>query len=429
MSDHEDRRHIAIVCDTVPYPTRSGDNQRIAELIQVLRREGWFVHFILVGFLARRAQRLLRDNVDALHIYVGKGWRNLTRNGLRRCVRLVDRVMKRVGLPPAEELVSRVIGRSVTPIVLDYWQRYPEGLDDFVARLATRVSLSAVIIEYVWLYPAARQLHNGVVRLLDTQDIQHKRVAEFATRGITFPLSITRDEEARIFNRFDAVIAIQAAEAAEIRAMCPQLTVLTAGTMGSTRSYRAASVISGRILYIGGFNGANIDGLRRFLTTAWPRIRQRSQHAHLHVCGYVYRGFLGEQYDHVVFRGHLAEVEFEYAEAVLVINPSWIGTGLKIKTVEALARGKPLVTTSKGIEGMDGDVERSVLLSDDPHEFGNSVIRLLQDDHLQESLAQAAKHYAIRYLNPAAVYGELLSFLGDTQREVAERPPESRNHR
>jgi glycosyltransferase involved in cell wall biosynthesis len=412
MDVHSQKPQIAIVCDTVPYPARSGDNQRIAELIRVLRQEGWVVHFVLAGFLDNRVRKLFQNNVDALHMYQGKGWRTLARNWLRRCVRLVDRVMKRIGLPPAEEIASRILGRSVTPIVLDYWKRYPDGLDDFVAKLAARYSLSAVIIEYIWLYPAARQLDNGVARLLDTHDIQHKRVKEFASRGVTFPLSITRDEEAKIFGLFDALIAIQAAEAAEIQSMCPTATVLTVGSTGSTLTDGAEPVVPGRVLYVGGFNGANIDGLRRFLTTAWPSIRERRTDAHLHVCGYVYRAFLGEEYDHVKFRGHLEDVEREYAEAAVVINPSWIGTGLKIKTVEALARGKPLVTTQKGIEGMDGAVERSVMVCDEVVEFGDSVVRLLEDAQLCDYLSHAARQFAIRHLNTEAVYGELLMYLG-----------------
>ena len=59
-----------------------------------------------------------------------------------------------------------------------------------------------------------------------------------------------------------------------------------------------------------------------------------------------------------MFLGHKENIEKEYAEATVVINPAWIGTGLKIKTVEALARGKALVTTPKGIEGLPDDVEK-----------------------------------------------------------------------
>jgi glycosyltransferase involved in cell wall biosynthesis len=414
MCAPDQKPHIAIICDTIPYPARSGDNQRISELIRVLRREGWFVHFVLAGFLDRRTREICRDKVDALHAYVGWRCSTLIRNWLRRCVRLLDRVMKKLELPPAEELASRMLGRSVTPIVLDYWKRYPQGLDEFVAELATQYPWNAVIVEYIWLYPAAQKLRNGVLRLLDTQDIQHKRVKEFASRGMTFPLRITRDEEASIFNHFDAIIAIQAAEAADIKAMCPQLEVLTVGSMGShPRNPTEGVVVHGRVLYVGGFNGANIDGLRRFLTTVWPHIHQQETDSHLHVCGYVYRGFLGEKFDQVKFLGHVENIEPEYAQAAVVINPSWIGTGLKIKSVEALARGKPLVSTRKGVEGLNENVEKSAFICDDDVEFADSVIRLMRDDGLRKSVSEAAQQFARDHLDAATVYGELLTYLDE----------------
>lgn len=411
MDPPNQRRHVAIVCDTVPYPTRSGDNQRIAELIRILRQEGWFVHFVLTGFSDKRMRQVCRVNVDALHIYPGKAWRTLTRNWLRRCVRLVDRLMKKLGLPPAEETTSRILGRSITPIVLDYWMRYPQGLDDFVAELAAQYPWNAVIVEYIWLYPAAQKLRNGVARLLDTQDIQHRRVEEFASRGMTFPLRITRDEEARIFGEFDAVIAIQSEEAALIREMAPKTNVLTAGSSGLGRNPIADRPLEGRVLYVGGFNGANVDGLERFLRVVWPCVRQKSSLAHLHVCGYVYRAFLGRDFDRVKFLGHVEDIEAEYESAWLVINPVWIGTGLKIKSVEAIARGKPLVTTSKGIEGLHPEVKEACLADDDDCELSERILTLLTTPQARAKLAHASTVFAKNHLTPQSVYKELLAFL------------------
>ena len=420
---YPDRKHIGIVCDTIPYPPRSGDNQRISELIRVLRREGYFVHFVLAGFLDRRTRQICSVNVDALHAYAGWRCGTLFRNWLRRGVRLIDRVLKKFDLPPAEQIVSCIMGRAVAPIVLDYWKRYPQGLDGFVAGLATQYHWSAVIIEYIWLYPATQKLPKGILRLLDTQDIQHKRVKEFASRGMTFPLQITREEEARILNQFDAVIAIQSAEAAEFKAMCPKVEVLTVGSMGShSGNAKGSRVIDGRILYVGGFNGPNIDGLRRFLTMAWPRIHQGQTGSHLHVCGYVYRGFLGEQFKGVTFLGHVENIEAEYAQAAVVINPSWIGTGLKIKSVEALARGKPLVSTKKGIEGLNHDVEKSAIISDHEAEFANNVIRLLGEPALRERASEAAERFARAHLNAKSVYGALFAYLDKRHEHFAVAP-------
>jgi hypothetical protein len=404
---------IAIVCDTVPYPTRSGDNQRIAELISVLRANGWFVHLVLSALVNEPFRAMCRERVDALHLYSGVGLKTRLRNLLRRTVRFFDRIGKRIGLPPLEDMASSLLGRRIAPLVLDYWQRYPEGLDQHIARLARRYAWRAVIVEYLWLYRAARALPDGISRLLDTHDLQFKRVEEFASRGITFPLRVSREQEAKIFGEFDAVIAIQAAEASLIREMCPRLRVLTVGSTGAASRQVQARPVPGRILYVGGYNGANIDGLRRFLTNVWPPIRQACDQAHLHVCGYIYRAFLGESFERVIFRGHEEDIETQYAAAAVVINPCWIGTGLKIKTVDAIARGKPLVTTTKGVEGLAPGVEKACMISDALDAFARSVIHLASSSSAQNELSRAAEDYGKTHLNTAAVYKELMDFLND----------------
>jgi glycosyltransferase involved in cell wall biosynthesis len=308
-------------------------------------------------------------------------------------------------------MASRFLGRRIAPLVIDYWQRYPQGLSDFVAKLGRRDRWRVIIVEYLWLHPTIAKLPDDITKLLDTHDIQHLRGQEFASRGMTFPLKITREEERRIFNQFDAVMAIQSAEGSLIREMCPQLPILTVGSMGAAQKRVPSRSISGRVLYVGGYNGANIDGLRRFLTTIWPPVIDQCEHAQLHICGYIHRAFVGKQFKGVRFLGHLDDVEDQYAEAALVINPSWIGTGLKIKTIDALARGKPLVTTTKGVEGLNGAIQTACMISNDDPSFVHSVVHLLTSANKRNELSEAASAYAQRHLTPNAVYGELLDFL------------------
>ena len=407
-------RQIAIICDTVPYPTRSGDNQRIAELISVLRERGWYVHLVLCGLVERRFKKICRSHVDALHVYSGTGLRTRVRNGLRRAVRGLDRAGNTIGLPPMETIAGRLLGRPLSPLVIDYWQRYPNGLSEFVAELQASFAWDAVIVEYIWLHRSIDNLKNGIIRLLDTHDIQHKRVEEFVSRGMVFPLKITRDDERRIFDRFDAVIAIQSAEADLIREMCPQARVLTVGSSGYFPAKASSRTVDSRLLYVGGYNGANLDGLRRFLHGTWPEVLRQIPGATLHVCGHIYRAFAGERFDNVEFLGHRENLDEEYAAAAVVINPAWIGTGLKIKTVEALGRGKPLVTTPKGIEGLPREAGQSAFIVEDDESFAGAIIRLMTDDESRQALSRSALAFAETHLTKHAVYDELFRFLDRT---------------
>ncbi|MGE5217012.1 MAG: glycosyltransferase family 4 protein [Chloroflexota bacterium] len=337
--------------------------------------------------------------------------RTRLRNGLRRAVRYLDRAGNTIGLPPMETIAGRLLGRPLSPLVIDYWQRYPNGLSEFVAELQARFRWDAVIVEYIWLHRSIDNLKNGIIRLLDTHDIQYKRVEEFTARGMVFPLKITRDEERRIFERFDAVIAIQSAEANIIRGMCPRLRVLTVGSSGYFPASAPSRPVDGRLLYVGGYNGANIDGLRRFLHGTWPEVLRQIPGASLHVCGHIYRAFGGQRFNSVKFLGHKENLDQEYAEATVVINPAWIGTGLKIKTIEALNRGKPLVTTRKGIEGLPHDAEPSAFIAEDDESFASAVVRLMTDPQARQALSRSALVFANAHLNKRAVYQELFQFL------------------
>ena len=72
------------------------------------------------------------------------------------------------------------------------------------------------------------------------------------------------------------------------------------------------SPVDGRILYVGGYNGANIDGLRRFFDCVWPKVLRQIPSAKLHVCGHIYRAFAGQRFENVKFLGHKENLEEEY---------------------------------------------------------------------------------------------------------------------
>lgn len=111
------------------------------------------------------------------------------------------------------------------------------------------------------------------------------------------------------------------------------------------------------------------------------------------------------------FLGHKENLHNEYAEAAVVINPAWIGTGLKIKTIEALSRGKPLVTTAKGIEGLPSTAAQSAAIADTDENFAGAIIQLMTDDASRQTLSCSALAFAEAHLNKRAVYYELFQFL------------------
>jgi glycosyltransferase involved in cell wall biosynthesis len=89
----------------------------------------------------------------------------------------------------------------------------------------------------------------------------------------------------------------------------------------------------------------------------------------------------------VVNLGEVDDVVPVLERARVVAVPLRSGSGTRLKIIEAMAHGRPVVTTSKGVEGIDAVDGVHVLVADDPREFADAVRRVLADDDLAARLA------------------------------------------
>jgi glycosyltransferase involved in cell wall biosynthesis len=109
----------------------------------------------------------------------------------------------------------------------------------------------------------------------------------------------------------------------------------------------------------------------------------------------------------VAFRGVVPALEAEYAAArvVLVAVPS--GTGLKVKLVEALCHGRPVVATPAGAAGVATGEAAGVLVGATPAAFADGVRRLLTDPLAWRAAVDAAAAHARRRFAPEVAFGGL----------------------
>jgi glycosyltransferase involved in cell wall biosynthesis len=86
--------------------------------------------------------------------------------------------------------------------------------------------------------------------------------------------------------------------------------------------------------------------------------------------------------------------------------PLRLGGGTRLKIVEAMAKGKAIVSTRLGAEGIDVIHDRHALLADEPQSFADQVERVLANPELAASLGAAARQLAVeRYSWPSVVRG------------------------
>jgi polysaccharide biosynthesis protein PslH len=277
-----------------------------------------------------------------------------------------------------------------------YDGRYNPRWNHHVCTLHERYGFDAVIVEYIFLSRVLRVLP-GVRKIVDTHDVFTDRDARMAAAGDRVRwLETTAADEATGLNRADVVIAIQEEEAEHFRGVT-RSQVVTVGHLVEDVA-RPVPEPSGppSVLMLGGPHSLNVQGLLWFLAEVWPRVCRAIPDVVFRVAGR-----LGESLPrgdkNVEVLGILPHVADAYGRAHLVINPSLAGTGLPIKTIEALAHGKPMVLTPAGARGLGDGSDRVFWVADAATSFADAVIELLRNQPRRRSMAFAAWEYGSRW--------------------------------
>ncbi len=306
----------------------------------------------------------------------------------------------------------------------------PARLLALVHKLARKYRPSAVIVEYIFSTPVFSVLPPGTLKIVDTIDVFSRKEEQVLAYGIADPLACSWEEERQFLLQADAIVAIQSREAEFLKALAPERTVLLAGLdFDVTSTSLSNDEVPGSVAVIASDNALNVHGLNAFLSECWPIIKATIPSTTLHVIGRVGDSCRIDD-PSIRYSGWVSDLDKAYSEASVIINPTIAGTGLKIKSVQALAHGKPLVAWPNGVEGL--------LYAGDPPfvecrswlEFASAVVHLLQSDSDRVDLASRALAYAQVEFSADTVYASLREYLDNAKRKhsISPFPYERRTH-
>jgi len=277
--------------------------------------------------------------------------------------------------------------------------------------------------------PAVLINHNIEQDLWPFWPKQHGRAAErwlwdqFGKRSRRFAHDIEIDNALR----FDAKVFISTRDMARVpEAACPRFLVPMVVPPG-----RAVSPFSGerfRVLWIGGFGWPpNVAAITWFLDAIWPAVRAAvSVPLELHLIGAEAPEALRARHDgrEVFVHGYVEDVEALRGNADAFVVPLLTGSGVRIKIVEALAAGLPVVSTSKGCEGLPLEPGRDLLVADEAAAFAASLIELAGSVERRAALGRAGQAYVAQHHAPevvAAAKRRVYDFLDGAANEGAAR--------
>lgn len=288
--------------------------------------------------------------------------------------------------------------------------RWPYTLARFRSTALDR-AVGALVAQTRPAWAMAQNLHTATVvdalgdtpMILREQNVEHVWMARYAASLGVGPAALyarlqavrLRRAEVALVGRAALTLAIQDGERDALRALCPgaRIETLPVGIDFATVPPREPADPP-VVLLAGAFAWPpNVSGALAFLRSGWPRIASRLPAARLRVAGKGIPEALRAEARAAgaEVAGYVASMAEEYRRASALAIPLWVGAGARVKAVEAMAAGTPIVSTALGVEGLGLVPGTHFLAAETPAGLADALAALLETPDRGATIAAAAR--------------------------------------
>ncbi|MBB6236690.1 glycosyltransferase involved in cell wall biosynthesis [Pedobacter sp. AK013] len=218
------------------------------------------------------------------------------------------------------------------------------------------------------------------VTVIDTHDFITAQLQRKVNIGQSFK------EEIRRISLFDIALAISVEEQYVFSQFCKNKVVLAPMMLDKPKNVGTIEEKSFDLIYVASDNIHNQKSANWFFNEVYPLLPTNVQ-----IC------VIGQINEHLSIKAsNITSVNFVedlstyYLDAKVALCPMLTGTGTKIKVVEALSYGMPVVCNTRGIDGLIDKNNNGCLVSDDAVEFKNNIMELLTDAAAYQKQAENA---------------------------------------
>jgi polysaccharide biosynthesis protein PslH len=331
------------------------------------------------------------------------------------------------------KIVRGAIGRTPLP-VLNYTTPV---MKQELARILFEQDFDIVQVESVHLadyLPLIRSARSRPLVICDWHNIESELMRRYSERE-TNPLRRTYARRAsrqmsalerRVMHEFDAHIAVSQRDGAKLLALAPEARVFRIENGVDTAYYSdrrierahaawrakgshhvaansselrrelpdAAEQKPRRIAFVGSMDyHANVDAAVSFAREVWPRLRQQKPELIFTIVG---RDPAPEvrrlaEVPGVEITGTVDDVRPYYHETLAAIIPLRVGGGSRLKILEAMAAGVPVVSTPLGAEGLDVEHGQNIILAETGEELCEAIIGVSENEEQRRKLIAAGR--------------------------------------
>ena len=299
-----------------------------------------------------------------------------------------------------------------------------EDFSQALIKLLQKKKYDIIQLEGLYLCPyiALIRRHSDAKIVYRAHNIEHEiwnRTAKMANAPKKFYLKhlaarIKRFEMSYL-NDYDLLVPITERDAALLNKMGNQKPYFTSQT-GIDLSFlipTAKNLEFPSLFHIGSLDWPpNQEGLIWFLNNCWPVIIKKYPELKFYIAGRNAPAWLEKKFSlkNIVYLGEIEDAyEFINSKAIMVV-PLFSGSGMRIKIVEGMALGKPIVTTTIGTEGIETTSGEDILIADNAESFNQAIYTLLEDRETFDKIGKNAIGLIRKKFDNLALAAQLIEF-------------------
>lgn len=382
--------NILIVSKCPTHPTTAGNRYGILAQAEKLKSMGNDVHFLFVyePALHKNLRGDALNDIKATKEYWGDHYHQFTVGSIQKY----------------KMIFLKYFRKYFCNMHYKVDDEYPYGVEKLVNKLDGQYHFDICIVNYYYMSRLFEYINIPKTAIF-THDC-------FAYKNIKIGqqvLCTTADTEAKAMQRCKHIFAVQDIEAAYFQILSPKSKVYN---IYGAYSYHPQKISGNHnIVFLSGGNPYNQHGLKWFLSEVFPLIRKRFPDIRLLIGGSISNTLKGQDIANVEVQGFVDDPAIFYAQGDVCINPCYQGTGLKIKTFEAISYDKVTMVHPHSMEGIYKPDEAPIFASAEPIQWVKFLEQVWGDPIQIEKIKQQNKIYLDRM--EAFVDKEYQRFLKD----------------
>lgn len=167
------------------------------------------------------------------------------------------------------------------------------------------------------------------------------------------------------------------------------------------------------LVYIGSLDWRpNQEGIVWFLNKVWSQVQEACPNIKMRIAGRNAPGWLIRKFNQakVEFVGEVEDANAFIHTGTLLIVPLLSGSGIRVRIIQAMALGIPVISTPKGIQGIDVQPGEELFVAHNPEEYKDQIVTLMNQSKIRNSVIKNAEHFISENYDKNKLTAGLLEF-------------------